>query len=469
MPPRTARQPKLRSSCDGCGTAKLKCDRAQPVCGRCQSQDLTCVYGVSRKTGKPPREPLRGPQALDTSRPCANPGSGAGREERIDSCGGHGTAGYTIDGVVPDHEQVLPCYSSRLGVGVNPLDTTQSDLFWPLLPNFGPLAFDDGLFADMGPCSIPNPLTTSEAETYTVPPTTQSVPSLTQIDDESKDLDGILLHPANSRAGHDCFRETLDILASLSSHRLNDAHSKPNSPTSLASLTANPSTSSSTSTPAPLDHVLRLNRDASERLARLLTCSCAGFPQLTMLYASIISHILIGYQQAAACTESPAAWNPADTTMGDPSPAPQHNLSTLHSSTPSSSSTSWPSSAWSSTAGSSVSGVGGGGMESSPMSITSPPEPVVAAASAKMVIGSFDIDDLRVQTALKIQLLSGEVKRVGRLIDHFALHNLDGQCMTDEYTFSGVHGLHQSLGAWLRSEHSRIANMMKAKLREYNT
>ncbi|KAI4192424.1 MAG: hypothetical protein LQ346_004315 [Caloplaca aetnensis] len=462
--PRTARQPKLRSSCDGCGTAKLKCDRAQPVCGRCQSQDLVCVYGVSRKTGKPPREPLRAPQALDTSRACANPGSGADRKERNHSCGGLGTAGYAFDGIAPDPEQVLPGYPNRLGISVNPLDTTQPDHFWPLLPNFAPLAFDDGLFADMGPGSILNTLTTSEPDSYAPPPppppATEPDPPQTQLDDERRDLNGILLQPADSKVSHDCFRETLDILASLSSHRLNDA---PNSPTSLASLTVSPSTSG-TATPVPLDHVLRLNRDASERLARLLTCSCAGFPQLTMLYASIISHILIGYQHAAACTESPPSWNPAETTMADPAPVLQHSQS-LHSSTPSSSSTSWPSSAWSSTAGS-VSGIGS--IENSPMSITSPPEPVVAA-SAKMAIGSFDIDDLRVQTALKIQLLSGEVKRVGGLIDHFALHNLDGQCMTDEYTFSGVHGLHQSLGAWLRSEHSRIANMMKAKLREYNT
>lgn len=53
------RQPKLRASCDECGAAKLKCDRGQPQCGRCMSLGLTCVYGVSRKMGKPPREKPR--------------------------------------------------------------------------------------------------------------------------------------------------------------------------------------------------------------------------------------------------------------------------------------------------------------------------------------------------------------------------------------------------------------------------
>src|ERR1700712_5118293 len=48
--------PKLRSSCNCCGTAKVKCDRVQPECGRCASLSLTCVYGLSRQSGKPPRK-----------------------------------------------------------------------------------------------------------------------------------------------------------------------------------------------------------------------------------------------------------------------------------------------------------------------------------------------------------------------------------------------------------------------------
>lgn len=52
------RQPKLRSSCDGCGAAKLKCDRGQPECGRCVSFGMPCVYGESRKFGRPPRQPV---------------------------------------------------------------------------------------------------------------------------------------------------------------------------------------------------------------------------------------------------------------------------------------------------------------------------------------------------------------------------------------------------------------------------
>lgn len=48
--------PKLRSSCDGCGVAKVRCDRGQPGCSRCTMLGSTCVYGPSRRFGKPPRK-----------------------------------------------------------------------------------------------------------------------------------------------------------------------------------------------------------------------------------------------------------------------------------------------------------------------------------------------------------------------------------------------------------------------------
>ncbi|KAL8786125.1 MAG: hypothetical protein Q9213_002991 [Squamulea squamosa] len=448
--PRTARQPKLRSSCDGCGAAKLKCDRDQPTCGRCQSLELVCVYGVSQKTGKPPRETLHSPQAPDTSRACAHAGS-ADREERNHACS-HGTSGYAYDDISLDPEQLLAGHPSRSGMNVHPLDKTHTDLFWPLLPNFTPLGFHDGFFSDMGTGSIPT-LTTSESESYAPSVTEPNTPQI-HVDDEMRDLDGALLQTGSSK-GHNCYREALDILASLSSYRLNNAHSMTEKPPPC-SVSTSTSTTASTTSPVPLDQVLSLNRDASKSLGRLLICSCAGLPQCIMLYASIISQVLSGYQHAAACTQS-TPWNAVDTKSDAVST--QHGLC-QNSSTHSGSAT-WPFT--SSSTAISISGIGGN--ENSPASMLAP-EPV---ASAKMAIGSFDIDDLRVQSALKIQLLSGEVKRVGHLIDQFALHSLEGHCMPDQYTSTGVDGLYQSLDTWLRSEHSRIANMIKAKLREYNT
>jgi hypothetical protein len=61
----TSKSPKLRASCEGCGTAKVRCDRGQPKCSRCVALGLTCVYGISRKFGKPPRK--RPSACLDVS------------------------------------------------------------------------------------------------------------------------------------------------------------------------------------------------------------------------------------------------------------------------------------------------------------------------------------------------------------------------------------------------------------------
>ncbi|KAK4225466.1 hypothetical protein QBC38DRAFT_530830 [Podospora fimiseda] len=59
---------KLRSSCNSCGSAKVKCDRQQPECQRCKTNGLQCIYGISRKFGRPPRRrtPVRTTQVRTT-------------------------------------------------------------------------------------------------------------------------------------------------------------------------------------------------------------------------------------------------------------------------------------------------------------------------------------------------------------------------------------------------------------------
>ncbi|KAF4537696.1 C6 transcription factor [Lasiodiplodia theobromae] len=43
---------KLRSACDFCHAAKVKCS-GEPVCARCQSQELPCSYSYAMRAGKP--------------------------------------------------------------------------------------------------------------------------------------------------------------------------------------------------------------------------------------------------------------------------------------------------------------------------------------------------------------------------------------------------------------------------------
>ena len=48
--------PKLRASCDGCYTAKIKCTKERPTCPRCKSLGLVCHYSPSQRAGGKSRE-----------------------------------------------------------------------------------------------------------------------------------------------------------------------------------------------------------------------------------------------------------------------------------------------------------------------------------------------------------------------------------------------------------------------------
>lgn len=46
----TAKQPRLRASCDGCFLAKVKCTKSRPVCSRCLAVGLVCRYSPSSRS-----------------------------------------------------------------------------------------------------------------------------------------------------------------------------------------------------------------------------------------------------------------------------------------------------------------------------------------------------------------------------------------------------------------------------------
>ncbi|CAI7591586.1 unnamed protein product [Penicillium glandicola] len=231
---------------------------------------------------------------------------------------------------------------------------------------------------------------------------------------------------------HDCPQEVCKIFGRLSDVNLMKPYSDP----------------SSKVTSVPLDHILRLNREASEQLGRLLV----------LLYASNISRLLLWYQQATSCAQSPSR-SPASLT-----PA---NLSQLRSPAPSSSGYSSESGVasmnWSSTGTNST-------FNTVAKPTTSPTHLEMSVTTGKMAIGTFDVEDLQVQTALTIQLLLGEMRRASQLIDQFvASHGTSHQIREDEPSFGGLDSLYQSLDSWLRDEHSRIVNWMKSKLRGLNS
>nr|QTE75985.1 ZopL7 [Diffractella curvata] len=50
-----SKQPKLRSTCDACQDAKVRCSHDNPRCRRCQAHKIKCVYSLSRRMGRPRR------------------------------------------------------------------------------------------------------------------------------------------------------------------------------------------------------------------------------------------------------------------------------------------------------------------------------------------------------------------------------------------------------------------------------
>ncbi|KAL5360558.1 hypothetical protein BJX96DRAFT_165247 [Aspergillus floccosus] len=47
---------KVRSTCNACQQAKIRCSHEKPACRRCLKQNLVCIYSVSRRLGRPAKK-----------------------------------------------------------------------------------------------------------------------------------------------------------------------------------------------------------------------------------------------------------------------------------------------------------------------------------------------------------------------------------------------------------------------------
>ena len=362
--------PKLRSSCDSCGTAKVKCDRGRPKCNRCETLSLTCVYGTSRKIGKPPRKrPRSDGDATIKKRICTSWTATHSRDI-------HTAMGFGEPQSVSVHAQnnfsnsateIIP-FSSDINTasGISEQNQLTSD-FYPLLTlNEWPQLEEWPQFDIFGAPDFPS---ASPLEPV-------SIVSKRSCDEY-----------------HSCPRESYEIFRDLIC------------PT--PSLHAPESNSVTVS--AQLDQVLQFNRNAIDRLTQVLRCPCATSGHRVMVHASIVSRILIWYQQAAGWTGS-SAWGPRPSELADSNP------SSLVQAT-------------------------GFSVEHVPVSI-----------------GSFSIEDQKVQAAFRNQLVLSELKKIANLIDMFTSQDLG------ETSSSGVAGLYSHLGTWLRNEYSGTVRILKDKL-----
>jgi hypothetical protein len=172
-----------------------------------------------------------------------------------------------------------------------------------------------------------------------------------------------------------------------------------------------------------VDGVLQANRCAIDSLSRLLECPCSRVPHHVMLHASIISKILMAYQDAAGCVTS-TSWKTAI-------PGDDPSVSTLESSA------------------------------SSPRMTTSTDVSSCTNSNGSIImelpftVGTFSVEEPCVQLAFRNQLIGHELKRVGKLIEQFA------STPSSKDQPSKVGGLHQTLAAWLQEEHSTTMRVLR--------
>lgn len=238
IPPSAAM--KLRSACDSCAVAKVKCDKKQPICDRCRQNSFSCVYSPSRRAGKH---------------------SWLSRVAQQPTLSLMPVPAYTPD------DSASGSLPESLNQSIN--EPTQEPSMPVSLDNF------DLDWADFDMSMSMAPPVNTFAPSDVFPAESMSSPARFQ------------------PSIHDCEAKGLASLHSL--HYCTMFHSESPGVLKADPLLERPSTSL-----LPLDKVLLFNRVAIAVVRGLLGCSCAKKPHVALLYMAIISKSLEWYRFAIA-------------------------------------------------------------------------------------------------------------------------------------------------------------------------
>ncbi|KAH6843315.1 hypothetical protein B0I37DRAFT_384169 [Chaetomium sp. MPI-CAGE-AT-0009] len=381
---------RLRSSCNACGTAKVKCDRGQPQCHRCAGMGLNCVYGVTRKSGKPPRKRLAyakrtvTPTAMPTPTNDARDTSGSFLRPKPSDCLGPPSSVQPPDLIMTD----IPMQPA-IANDVDDHNSLEPSFFIPQCSTMSLENWDLDMGLNLSSFVPATSATSAPEERQGFSPATP---------------------PVSTK--HDCAMESFEVFKDLTAA---PSLSEENADTILAQL----------------DWVLQANRNAIDRLTKLLECSCFKPPYLVMLHSSIISRILGLYQQAAGCAHTvqhgPVAKTAEKAAAGN---SPASSYSTPASGTAISTSNT----------------------EARTSGISD------EVAQLPFSLGKFNIEEPCVQFAFKNLLIGNELKRAGSLIGLFAA----------QPPGDGAEGLRSSLSAWLRADHSSTVRVLRSAIKELN-
>ena len=232
---------KLRSACDACAVAKVKCDKKQPTCDRCRQNNFACAYSPSRRHGKHSWASRVAQQSALSLLPLPAYTPNESVNGRLENVNGNSNE--------PAPQTVVP------------MNLDQFDLDWA--------DFDmSGSMSMAPPVNILPPTDIVRAEPVT--------------------------SPARFQPGvHDCEAKALTTLHSL--HYCTMFHSEMPG----VSMT-NPPLQRPSISLIPLDKVLMFNRLAIATIRSLLACSCAKQLHVGFLYMAILSKSLEWYRFAIA-------------------------------------------------------------------------------------------------------------------------------------------------------------------------
>ncbi|KAF2189341.1 hypothetical protein K469DRAFT_701981 [Zopfia rhizophila CBS 207.26] len=412
------RKPKLRASCDACAASKVKCSKEHPSCARCTSNGTTCIYGLSRKHGKPGRVRKRNPDGTaKVPRQRSSPNSKEFNKFRVraepllpdaETSNNTWTPAAEYDYQMSSNESYPSPTFSFMDDILNPQPTSPVDCRQTVEPELtfedpfakreslqlhAPSPSDFQALKDFIGGGVVHPMDYSFNTVESFVPDQSEPPQspMGSIGSNFNPLrEGVAMPPS-----HCCYSLAHSTLESLHFPRS----------TSSSGSTPESTSTSDTSNTQSLDSVLSATKTAVQNILQLLSCPCSSDPHLAMLYSSIASKILTWYQIAAGLkTVTPPT--PALTTASSPSLSSSRFSSSM--STPSASS-------------------------------------AVGIKLQPLKIGAFEFDE-QDQEALRRQVVLRELRKCGALVE--ALANWS----TPEGEREHAEFLYDVLGAWLKSE-----------------
>lgn len=339
-----AQQPlRVRLSCDSCSEAKVKCDKRRPACERCSSNQLHCIYSVSRRHGckrKVASEPaITAHDTANISGQSSREGPGgdsasATKSQDRDTIGFSTYDSIELSGSNTANESITfhdgNDFSEPFQCLADDEITMSADV------NGSAFAFDSSPTTSDSPFQSAHRLRRQQEPGQT-PWTPFAAPSTKSIHGQNLRVSGYSAAlPAafkalsgafdrttgRPREVHNCEAYALTLLRSLHHWPLYSPD-KDSQITSSNQACAFPEIYPADGDANPevlhsLDTILHANKCALSGILKLFECSCARRPHLATLYMSIITKMLSLYEIAATMDMSspdcPSSASPIDAT-----------------------------------------------------------------------------------------------------------------------------------------------------------